>query len=183
MRPVTFTMGPFAAASANAICLSQTPAAAGPLLLNGATAVGPIAVLDAPRNVVITTTADERGKTFKIEGTGSGGTPIGETLQGVNAGTILSANNFATITAVRISRAAAGAITVGTASPVISPVMRLDDYCNQYASYSLVPSGAANFTVQQTFDDPMTVAAPNWQPSTIAALVGATTTQQGAYPF
>jgi hypothetical protein len=39
----------------------------------------------------------------------------------------------------------------------------------------------ANFTVQQTFDDPASVAAPNWQPSSITALVGASTIQQGAY--
>jgi len=38
MQPITITAGPLAAASVTAICLAQTPAAAGNLLLNGATA-------------------------------------------------------------------------------------------------------------------------------------------------
>ena len=38
MQPITVTAGPLAAASVTAICLAQTPAAAGNLLLNGATA-------------------------------------------------------------------------------------------------------------------------------------------------
>jgi hypothetical protein len=187
MRPVTFTMGPYAAASQTAICLAQTPAAAGPLILNGPTVAGGVATLDIARNVVINTTADERPRTLTIEGTDWRGDPIGEVLQGVNVGTVVSVNNYLTITAVRISGPAAGAITVGTALPVYSPWVRLDDYGGAFLNYSLAVSGAATYTVQQSFDDPnsptnpVAPAAVNWQPSSIAALVGASTTQQGAY--
>lgn len=188
MRPVTFTMGPYpATASATAICLAQQPAAAGPLLLNGATVSGPIAILDAARNVLITTTADERPRYFTLEGRDWRGDPISEVLPGVNATTVQSVNNYAVITSVRISGPAAGPISVGTAAVITSPVVRLDDYGGAFLNYSIVVNGAVNYTVQQTFDDPNSPTNPvpvsqiNWAPSPISALVGASTTQQGAY--
>jgi hypothetical protein len=189
MRPVTFTMGPYAVASANAICLSQTPAAAGPLIINGAWASAGVATLDVARNALITTTADERARTFTIEGRDSRGDPIAEVVQGVNAGTVATVDNFLTITAVRISGPAAGAITVGTAALVTSPWIRLDDFVSSVVSYSILVNGGVNYTVQQTFDDPNSPSNPvpvgmvNWQPSSVIALVGATASQQGAYPI
>jgi len=190
MRPTTLTMGPFtAAASATAICLAQTPAAAGPLTLNGPTVAGGIAVLDAARNVLITCAANETAHTFTIEGTSWRGDAIGEVVQGVNATTVLSVNNYATVTSVRISGKAAGAISVGTAAAVVSPPIRLNDYGGQNLTYSIVATGAVNFTVNQTFDDPnsptnpVPPAAVKWEPSSISALVGASTNEQGSYGF
>jgi hypothetical protein len=180
-------MGPYGVGSATAICLAQTPAAAGPLILNGATVANGVATLDDARNVLITTTADERGRTFTIEGRDWRGDRIGEVIQGVNTGTALSVNNYLTITAARISGPPAGAVSVGTSGTIYSPWVRLDDYGGAFLNYSIEVTGAVTYTVQQSYDDPnsptnpVAPAAMNWQPSSIAALVGASTTQQGAY--
>ena len=80
MRPIVVTVGPLAAASANNIALSQTPGGAGALTLNGSLVVGGVAILDVPRQVRITTTADETAKTFTIKGTDWAGSPISEVM-------------------------------------------------------------------------------------------------------
>ena len=66
-RPIvtSLTLG---AAVANGISLTQAPAAA-PLLLNGASVVNGVAVLDVPRRIIITSSGNDSGITFKITGT------------------------------------------------------------------------------------------------------------------
>ena len=107
MRPTTVTVGPLAAASANAIALSQTPTSA--LTLNGALATGGVATPDVPRRVLITTTANESAKTFTINGTDPNGNTVVDVVTGPNASTAQSHIDFKTITSIVISAAAAGA--------------------------------------------------------------------------
>ena len=61
MQPITITAGPLATASVTAICLAQTPAAAGNLLLNGATATYGFAGTAAISGNVLTVSAVTSG--------------------------------------------------------------------------------------------------------------------------
>ena len=61
MQPITVTAGPLTTASATAICLAQTPAAAGNLLLNGATATYGFAGTAAISGNVLTVSAVTSG--------------------------------------------------------------------------------------------------------------------------
>ena len=61
MQPITITAGPLTTASVTAICLAQTPAAAGNLLLNGATATYGFAGTAAISGNVLTVSAVTSG--------------------------------------------------------------------------------------------------------------------------
>ena len=188
MRPVTVTVGPLAAASANNIALSQTPLA-GPLTLNGALVVGGVAIMDSPRRVLITASANESAKTITIFGTTSSGVSISETLTGPNIGTATSVLDYATVTRITISANAAGAITVGTTSIASTPWVRLDEWAFPMVSIQCNVSGTVNYTVQQTLDDPndpsfpVSVSAMTWINHSDSNLVGATASVQGNYGY
>jgi hypothetical protein len=176
MRPITVTVGPLAAASANNIALSQTPTAA--FTLNGSTA----GVLDAARRVLLTQAANESGKTFTIVGTDINGSSQTEVLAAAaSATTVQSALDFKTVTSVTISSAAAGAITIGTNGVASSMWIRLDDWAPTSASVQVTVTGTANYTVQVTMQDPNSPTNPvlpyqvSWQPHPDPNLVGATT--------
>lgn len=189
MRPIFATVGPLAAASANAICLSQTPAAAGALVLNGATVSGGVATLDNARRVLITCVGNESAKTFTLTGTSYNGKVQSETLTGPNATTVQSALDYKTVTSITISAAAAGAITVGTSAVASSRWLRLDNWAFPQVAIQCDVTGTVNYTVQQTLDDPnnetlfMSPAMVNWINHPDSNLVGATTTVQGNYGY
>ena len=182
MRPITVTVGPLAAASANAIALTQTPT--GALTLNGSLATGGVVTMDQPRQVLITTTADESAKTFKIVGTDWAGNPIGETVAGANNATSASVLSYATVTSITISSTAAGALTVGTNGIATSPWVRMDSFGDPVTALQGVVSGTVNYTVQQTLDDPNSATNPvspqnvTWLNVPDLNLVGATTSAQ-----
>lgn len=142
-RPITVTVGPLASATAtkistsqksagtrlvlngaagtataNNICLSQTPGGAGNLTLNGTTVTSGVANLGSMVYVYITSAGNDSGVTFTISGYGynaSGGPyAISETITGANASTVSSSKQYMSITQIAISGGAAGAITVGT---------------------------------------------------------------------
>lgn len=259
MLPITVSVGPLQTASPNNISLSQTPNAAGLLLLNGTpaggslnesgqgvgsitgnlmtitsparqfvagqflsgskaiapgtfiTAPGQVAntwilnnaqtvasgnifgdlypTLDAPRQIVITTVADESGKTFTINGTDWAGSPITEQLTGPAIGTVTSVLSYKTVTSIAISAAASGAITVGTAASASSPWVRMDGFASQVLGLQCDVAGTVNYTVQSTFDDPNWTsnatppAAMGWINSNDNGVVNATASAQSFYPF
>ena len=181
--------GPLTAASANAIALSQTPVA-GPLIINGASATAGVATLDNPRRVLITTAADESSRTFTITGTTFTNTAISETVAGPNIGTIASNIDFKTVTSVNISGDAAGAVTVGTNGVAGSSWVRFDNWALPQISIQVDVYGTANFTVQQTLDDPNFVGAELITPADVVwvnhpdtNLVGSSTGAQGNYGY
>lgn len=188
MRPVTVTVGPLATASANAICLSQTPAA-GALTLNGALVTSGAAVMDQPRRVLITATGNESAKTFTITGTNWSGQAWGETITGPNATTAQSVLDYATVTSITISAAAANALTVGTSGVASSPWVRLDHWSQPETSIQATVTGTVNYTVQQTLQDPNSSTNPvtpsliTWVNSSDVNMVGATATAQSNYAF
>lgn len=159
MQTTQVSVGPIASASANCICLSQTPSA-GNLLINGALASGGVATLDVQRRVLITTVADETGKTFTVSGTNSTGNLISQTVDGPNASTVATTISFKTVTSVSISAGAAGAVTVGTNTVADSVWVRFDDFAPNYISVNCVTSGTVNYTVQTTLDDPNDATSP-----------------------
>jgi hypothetical protein len=187
MRPITVTVGPLAAASADAICLSQTPVA-GPFTLNGALVSGGVAYLDVPRRVLFTCAADESANSFTVTGTDWSGNPISEVVPGpaVSASTVL---DYSTVTSITISGNAAGAIEAGTSSVAASRWVRLDEWALPQTAIQCVASGTVNFTVQQTLDDPNDPVSPvprtsvTWVNHPDTALVGATGTVQGNYGY
>jgi hypothetical protein len=179
MKKAQVTVGAIAAASANAICLSQTPVA-GPLTLNGASVVDGVAVLDVQRRVLVTTAANESTRTLTITGTNWQGNAISETVTGPNISTVATNTSFKTVTSITISGNAAGAITVGTNGVADSPWVRFDDWAPNYISVNCVATGTVNYTVQTTLDDPndpsipVAVGSMAWQNSSVANLVAQT---------
>lgn len=188
MRPITVSVGPLAAASANAICLTQTPTA-GALTLNGSLATAGLVTMDKPREVRITTTADETTRTFTITGTDQAGSAISETVAGVNNTTADSVLSYLTVTAITISGNAAGALTVGTNGVASSPWVRLDPWASRSTALQVTVSGTVNYTIQSTNDDPnsptnvVAPAAMTWINSPDLNVVSATATAQSSFDY
>lgn len=188
MRPITVTVGPLAAASANAICLSQTPSA-GALTLNGALVSGGVATLDTARRVLITCAGNESTRTFTLTGTSVTGQTQSETIVGPNTTTAQSTLDYKTVTSLTISGNAAGAITVGTSGVASSQWVRLDSWALPQTSIQCTAVGTVNYTVQQTLDDPdsptnpVPAALTTWVNHPDINLVSATTTVQGNYGY
>lgn len=186
MRPIVFTVGPLAAASANNIALSQTPTA-GALTLNGSTVVNGVAVLDNPRQVLFTFAANETGHNFVVSGTNGYGDLVSETVAGTTAGTVATVLSYKTVTSITISANATGALTVGTNGVADSAWIRLDDWALPSTQVQCTVTGTVNYTIQQSQDDPnsptnpVTPANMTWLNCTDLNLVANTITAQSAY--
>lgn len=187
MRPVTVTVGPLTAASANNICLSQSPTAA--FTINGALAAAGVATLDNARRVLFTTAADESAKTFTLIGTNVSGGTQSETLTGPAIGTVASVLDYKTVTAITINSASAGAITVGTNGVAASQWVRFDDFAPSMISIQCSVTGTVNYTIQSTLQDPNSATNPVtpsslvWVNTSDTAGVGATGTIQSNFQF
>lgn len=140
--------------SANNICLSQTPLAAGNLVIAGAAASGGVATLDTQRQVLFTFAADETGHTFVVYGTKQGGSAIQETVAGTTAGTVATNQNFLTVTRISIDHSATGAMTVGT-NTVGSTDWQSVDLMRQpvNVAFQVAVTGTINYTIQYTLQD------------------------------
>lgn len=144
-----------AAASANAIALSQTPLSASNLTLAGALATAGVATMDVPRRVLVTAAGNEATKTFTVYGTDRNGNAITDTVTGLNISSGYTALDFATVTRVAVSAATAGAVTVGT-NGVGSSAWVLDDPFKFHWALAVAVSlsGTVTYTVEHTYDDP-----------------------------
>lgn len=187
MRATTLTVGPLVAASANNIALSQTPS--GAFTLNGSIVTGGVAVLDTARRVLFTQAASESGKTYTIVGTDVNSMPQIELLSAAASATTVQSNlDFKTITSASISSAATGAITVGTSGVASSRWGRLDEYAPAPVTLQCTVSGTANYTVQQSLQDPNSPTNPvapysmSWLSSLDPSVVAATASQISYFP-
>lgn len=184
MRIISATVGPLAAASANNIALSQTPANAGALTLNGALVVKGVAVMDNPRRVLITTA--DTTHTFTITGATLSGSVVTETVTS-NGTSVQSSLDYATVTSVTISGAATGAVTVGTSGVASTQWIHLDEWALPQVFLQCDVVGTVNYTIQQTMDSPNNNTNPvpsgsiNWFPTTDTNGVGATASIQSSY--
>lgn len=155
MQPISVTVGPLAAASANNIALSQTTAGAADLTINGALASGGVATLDVPRRVLITNVGNDSAITFTVYGTWMGGQTISETLQGTSGSTVATTVDFKTVTRIAVSGATSvSGVTVGTNGVAGSSWVRLDSWANAQTAIQCNATGTVNYTVQVTMDDP-----------------------------
>jgi hypothetical protein len=153
------------AGSSNGIALSQTPAAAGLLTLNGALVTGGVALLVpagstfTARRVLVSSTGTDTTVVFTIKGTNASGASITDTVTGVVSGSPVNSNyDFATVTSVSASAGTSGAITVGTSSTASTPWI-LDNFLIPtwtlaVAVYLPAGIGSATYTVEHTYDDP-----------------------------
>ena len=189
MRPITVQVGPLAAASANNICLSQTPTAAAGFTINGALASGGVATLDTPRRVLITPSSDESAKTFTIIGTSSAGVSQTEVISGTNATAFYTNLDFKTVTSIKISSNAAGAITVGTNSIASTDWVRLDEWAMPQTAIQCSVTGTVTYTLQQTLQDPNSPTNPVnpysvvWINSSDSAAVNSNVSIQTSYQY
>lgn len=155
MQPISVTVGPLAAASANNIALSQTTAGAADLTLNGALVSGGVATLDVPRRVLITNVGNDSAITFTVYGTWMGGQTISETLQGTSGSTVATTVDFKTVTRIAVSGATSvSGVTVGTNGVAGSSWVRLDSWADAQTAIQCNATGTVNYTVQVTMDDP-----------------------------
>lgn len=160
----TFTKS-LGAAVANNIATSQSPGSAA-FTLNGSAVAGGVATIDTysvsantdpGRRVIIQSGGNDSGINFLITGTNSSGNLITDTVAGTNAGTAQSNFDFVTVTNIIGSGAVAGTVVVGTngvgSSAWQSWNYRVSPPQNIGYAVELV-SGAVNYTVQYTYDDP-----------------------------
>lgn len=157
MRPITATVGPLTAQSANNIALSQTPGAAGALTLNGSLVSGGVAVIGNPQRITITTT--DNTHSFTIVGATPTGSLLTESVTG-NGTSVTSALDYATVSGITISGAASAAVTVGTSGTGATPWVRLDEWASAQVGIQCNATGTVNYTVQSTDDDPNSPTDP-----------------------
>lgn len=177
MRPVRFTFGNFAAASANNIATTQGPLTAGSFVtINGTTAVTTVstqsqvgatvnvttAVLDTARQVIITSAGNDSGMTFTVTGTDFSGKTQTETFAGGSIGAAGSNLDYLTVTSIRANGATASTITVGT-STIARRIVPIDTYANPTnAQLNAIVTGTITFQIDQTLDDIWNTVPTNW---------------------
>lgn len=186
MRPITATIGPLTASSANNIALSQTPGAAGPLTLNGSLVAGGVAVITNPQRITITTT--DATHSFTITGTTPTGSALTETVIG-NGTSVTSLLDYAKVSSIVISGAASAAVTVGTSGTGATPWVRLDEWGPPQVGIQCDVIGTVSYTVQSTNDDPnsptdpVSPSAMQWIATNDTNAVNATASVQTNYLF
>ena len=146
---------------------------------------GYVATLDKPRRVLITSAGNDSGITWTITGTDWNNAPISEVLTGGNTAAVASLLDYATVTGIKASGAAASTVTVGTNGVAGSRPICLDQMGLSPTGLQVTVSGTANYTVQQSLDDPNRVGLSSvaWVNHPDSALVAATSTVQGNYAY
>lgn len=162
MQPITISVGPLDAAAADAIAASQTVSGASDVNLDGTLVdANGVAILDVPRQVLITNGGNDASITFTVYGTTFGGAVVSETVQGTNGGTVATSVDFKTVTRVATSGStSASGITVGTNGVAGSRWLRLDSWANAQTAIQCNATGTVNYTLQVTMDDPNDPVSP-----------------------
>lgn len=149
MRPRVLNISPYAAADADFVAVSQTPAAGG---IQELTLTGDPVTLDFRRQVVIASTANDSGRVFLVTGTDKKGNQKVEAVAGPNTGSVSTVQAFTTVTSVKVDDDTVGAITVGTGT-VVSTNWLPVNYLQSDFSLSLVidvGGATADLTVEAT---------------------------------
>ena len=153
MRPRVLTISPYAAADADFVAVSQTPAAGG---IQELTLTADPVVMDFRRQVVITSAANDSGRVFLVTGTDEKGNQKVEAVAGPNTGSVSTVQSFTTVTSVKVDDDTLGAITVGTGTVVSSNWLPLN-YLQPDFKVSLgitIPGAAtADLTVELTLSN------------------------------
>jgi len=160
MRPQVIIFPGMAAADANGVSASQTPASGGvqELTIAGALASSGVATFDIPRRASITSSGDDSGRTFVITGTNRYGDSQTESVTGPNSTAVIGSKEFLTITSVTIDADSAGALLVGSSDEAATAWIPVNVHLTPVnISFAMNVSSDANFnwTVQQTHDNPL----------------------------
>jgi hypothetical protein len=105
----------------DAVVTATDIAAAGDYTLNGAAVSGGVATFDVPRNVIITSAADDSALTFTVTGKDEYGQTLKETITGANAGIAAGKKAFKQVSVVSVS-GNAGSVKVGFGDVLGLPV-------------------------------------------------------------
>jgi hypothetical protein len=154
MRPIRKTLTP-TALDRNGIALIQSPSGAGDLTLAGTLVSGGAVTLTTPQHVTIYAPGDESSTIFTVTGTDREGAAITDTITGVNASTVASTKNFATVTAIATD-AAGTSIEAGVDGTCESAWLNMDTTYSDFnvsLGITFSTSAAMTYTVQHTFDD------------------------------
>ena len=185
MLPISVTVGPSLASTANSIATSQTPLAAGNLTLTSTPFV-----LTTPQRILFTPAGAEatNGTVWTISGTDWNGNGVTEVVNGVNnPATAQSVYDYSTITQIAVNKAQAAAVTVGTNGVGSSRPIFLDTFAPAPTALQITVSGTVNATVQQSLDDPNSIAggyaAVTWVNHPDTNLVTLISTVQGNYAY
>lgn len=184
--PVVYT---FPAADSDAICLTQTLAAAGDLKINGPLqdyALTNDGVFQATmpgirRVVTITSTAGSNLSTvlFTIYGKDVNLVTISQVVTGPTATTAVSTTQFHKVTRVAANAAVNSAVEIGTGSTGATNwwVADRNTYPGNIAAATTV-SGTISYTLQGTYEDMLTQTAASYTYS-VTGMVTQTTAIQG----
>ena len=155
MRPLrkVYTM---TATDADGIGETQTPLAAGDLVIDGVLASGGVVTLSIGQHVTITSVGDDSGRTFTVYGENNSGAPITEAITGVSAGAATGTLNFKKVTQVTTDAATADAITIGIEGTAEFDWVPLDHFIAPFEYAYYVNIGTATYQVESTLDDPQT---------------------------
>jgi hypothetical protein len=142
-----------AAAAANNIALSQSPAA-GAITLNGSLVSGGVATLDVPRRVIITSGGNDSGITFTVTGTNRFGGALSESGPGGNIAAMSTSQDFKTVTSVTHTGTVAGTVTVGTSGVTSSEWIQINDKATVMTpiGIAVAVTGTVNYTVEYTYE-------------------------------
>lgn len=172
------------AAVNNAVCLDQTKASAGPLILNGTSVVAGVAVFNAAYLVTVTSTGNDSTRTYIITGTNSSGVAMTETVTGPNTTTISTTRYFKTVTDVSVAGGGTvGTIRVGFGTAGVAPPIILDIHGRPDVSLQVVVSGTVTWTLQQTLDSLWDISNPTWFSHPDPNMVAQTINRQGNYAY
>jgi hypothetical protein len=189
MRPISVTLGPYAAGVTNGISTAQTLTTPPfTFLINGSLASGGAAVLDAPRQVAITSAGNDSGVIFTVNGTNANGDPIGEQVRGASGAVATTNTLFKRVYAVSAS-GPTSSVTIGTVTaPWFSSPIRLDEWAEPQIGVQVAVTGTVNYTVQSSFDEgpdsltnPIPLASMTWDTSTAIGLPAAAGTATASF--
>ncbi len=148
------------------------------------------ATLDTARRVLFTSAGNDSSNTATVTGTDYAGLPISETLTLANATTAYTVLDYLIVTSITTSAAVATTITVGTNGVASSQWATFDPYANAApVSIGTYVSGTANYSIQQTVDDPNSTsnavarASVTWINHPDSGVVSATAAAQANYAY
>jgi hypothetical protein len=183
MRQIIETLQ-LSAAVNNAVCLDQTRATAGPLVLDGANVVAGVAVFNAAYLVTVTSTGNDSTRTYTITGTNASGVAISETITGPNIATVSTTQYFKTVTGVSVvGGGTVGTVRAGFGTAGVAPPIILDIHGRPDVSLQVVVSGTVTWTIQQTLDNLWDITNPTWFSHPDANMVSQTVNRQGNYAY
>ena len=154
MRPIVQTRQ-LVAAVANGIAQDQQLGAAGNLTLDGSLVDSDgVAQLGTQRQVAFESAGNIATVVFTITGTDDSGAVISEDVTGINASTVLTTLNYATVTQIAADAAFASDVEVGTTGVGASQTVPLDQYQTPFSvSLFIDITGTVDVTVEFTGDD------------------------------